>query len=71
MLIFATGADEIPPLGFTPAPQIQFWEDVRPRSNTCGNVLFLPLATQSLDTYDIFKSFMDDGILNSPTFGLV
>ena len=71
ILIFATGANEPPPLGFHPNPTIQFWNDVRPKSNTCGNVLFLPLHQSSDEvSYETFKSYMDDGILNSPTFGV-
>lgn len=72
ILVFATGASEIPPLGFQPGPTIQFWNDVRPRSNTCGNVLFLPLHNVVTDeiSYETFKYYMDDAIQNSPTFGV-
>lgn len=72
ILVFATGASEVPPLGFRPSPSIQFWDDIRPRSNTCGNVLFLPLYPDSKNEvlYETFQSFMDDAILNSPTFGV-
>jgi hypothetical protein len=66
VLVFATGSSEIPPLGFFPKPKIHFWEDVWPRSNTCGNIL---LENNDLD-YDTFKMLMDDAILNSPTFGM-
>ena len=63
ILIFATGADK---------PTIQFWHNVRPRSNTCGNVLFLPLypSCDGEVEFDTFKSYMNDAILNSPTFGV-
>jgi hypothetical protein len=48
-------------LGFHPKPTIHFWEDVRPRSNTCGNILFLPLHMNNKDLdYDTFKNMMDD-----------
>ena len=71
ILIFATGSNEIPPLGFRPKPQIYFWDEARPRSNTCANILYLPLHLQKDDlSYDLFKEFMDFSILNSPTFGL-
>ena len=73
ILIFATGADKVPPLGFHPKPMIQFWHDVRPRSNTCGNVLFLPLypSCDGEVEFDTFKSYyMNEAILNSPTFGV-
>lgn len=72
LLIFATGADCIPPLGFIPMPLIRFWEHVRPRSNTCDNTIYLPLFSNSVDEveYEEFKDKMDDGILNSPSFGI-
>ena len=70
VLIFATCASEIPPLGFEPSPTIKFWNDVRPQSNMCGNVLFLPLHKMKSEVlYEEFKSLMDDAIINSPTFG--
>ncbi|XP_046847353.1 G2/M phase-specific E3 ubiquitin-protein ligase-like [Xenia sp. Carnegie-2017] len=71
VLIFATGSDDIPLLGFTPMPSLCFWEDVRPRSNMCDTTLYLPLFPGSKDEvqYDSFKEKMDDGILNSP-FGI-
>ena len=34
ILVFVTGTSEVPPLGFRPSPSIQFWDDIRPRSNT-------------------------------------
>lgn len=71
-MIFATGSEDIPPLAFTPVPSIRFWEDVRPRSNTCDTTLYLPLFPNSIDEveYEEFKEKMDDGILNSPSFGV-
>ena len=68
ILVFATGASEVPPLGFRPSPSIQFWDDIRPRSNTCGNVLFPPLYPDSKNEvlYETFQSFMDDAIFNFP-----
>ena len=71
LLIFATGANEIPPLGLRPKPSLSFWNDVRPRSNTCANILYLPLHLQNDDVnHDTFKELMDHAILNSPTFGI-
>ena len=70
ILIFATCASEVPPLGLEPNPSTKFWNDVRPRSNTCGNVLFLSLHKMNSEvSYEEFKSLMDDAIINSPTFG--
>ena len=70
ILIFATGADEVPPCGFVPAPLVKFWEDRRPRGDTCANSIGLPTWPDNGDvSYDQFKEFMDDGIQNSPGFG--
>ena len=70
ILIFAACASEVPPLGLEPNSSIEFWNDVRPQSNTCGNVLFLPLHKMNSEVlYEEFKSLMDNAIINSPTFG--
>ena len=73
ILIFATASARIPPMGFGPIPSIEFWDNVRPKSNTCSNVLFLPLYTEMYDEhedipYEKFKEYMDEGIKNSPCF---
>lgn len=70
ILAFATGANKIPPMGFSPQPTICFWEDSRPKANTCGNVLFLPTNMNVLGDYDMCQTMMDDGIMNSPCFGM-
>lgn len=72
VLTFATGSDEIPPLGFSPMPQIRFWEDIHPKANTCANTLYLPMSAGSHGEveFEEFKAKMDEGILNSPSFGL-
>lgn len=70
ILVFATGADAVPPTGFNPLPVAQFWSDKRPRGNTCANSILLPTWPDSDDvTYEDFREFMDDGIQNSPGFG--
>lgn len=72
ILVFATGADSIPPMGFLPSPTVEFWDNIHPRSNACANVMVLPLHLQdglSL-SYDKFRDLMDRGILNAPCFGL-
>ncbi|XP_044175097.1 G2/M phase-specific E3 ubiquitin-protein ligase-like isoform X2 [Acropora millepora] len=72
ILVFATGADSIPPMGFLPSPTVQFWDNIHPRSNACANVMVLPLHLQdglSL-SYEKFRDLMDRGILNAPCFGL-
>ena len=69
ILIFATGASKIPPMGFSPQPTVSFWEDVRPKANTWGTVLFLPMALE-VENFEKFEEMMDDGIMNSPFFGM-
>ena len=70
ILIFATGADRVPPLGFAPKPLIQFSDESNyPTANTCANILTLPLANNER-CYEWFKNAMDFGILNSPGFGV-
>ncbi|KAK9976745.1 hypothetical protein ABG768_021948, partial [Culter alburnus] len=71
ILIFTSGADKIPPLGFGHKPTIQFLhpEDhgnrIFPEANTCDVTLRLPLH----GTYLQFRERMESGILQSPTFG--
>ncbi|XP_046855567.1 G2/M phase-specific E3 ubiquitin-protein ligase-like [Xenia sp. Carnegie-2017] len=70
IMIFATGLEEEPPLGFHDKPTICIWEDVRPKSNTCAHILYLPLHNDKDDlSYEEFQEMMNDEILNSPTFG--
>lgn len=68
ILVFATGAETEPPLGFPCVPQINFIHETGakyPLANTCGLILNLPVVT----TYEAFKEGMEEGILQSPTFG--
>lgn len=73
MLFFASGIDCIPPLGFPNHPTIQFLHDsngyrrIFPEANTCEVILRLPLHP----SYSIFTEYMESGILQSPTFGLI
>ncbi|XP_070577462.1 G2/M phase-specific E3 ubiquitin-protein ligase-like isoform X3 [Ptychodera flava] len=72
ILIFATGLDNIPPLGFSPSPTLEFVRDegcgrILPSANTCGNVLRIPVVK----SYELFKENMGYGIFNSPGFGQV
>ncbi len=77
LLCFATGLDEVPPLGITPQPTLKFSHkdsfdcgDPRigyPLANTCGNVLHIPV----LDDYDDFKANFVAAIVNVQTFGNV
>ncbi|KAL2089685.1 hypothetical protein ACEWY4_014373 [Coilia grayii] len=75
ILIFATGASRIPPLGFAPQPSIEFLHsDMQsgspsqlPMANTCINCLKLPLHT----SYNTFKTSMDFALGNTHGFGLI
>ena len=70
ILIFATGADQIPPMGFVPTPSVTFDASTRfPMANTCANVLILPLNAGD-GNYSTFKEKMDTAILGSPGFGV-
>ncbi|KAB0805056.1 hypothetical protein PPYR_02026 [Photinus pyralis] len=70
VLIFATGADVLPPLGFPVKPTIQFLhgEDSRsfPMANTCGLEFKLPTCHS---TYEQFKENMNFAIGNCKSFG--
>lgn len=73
VLPFVTGAEDIPAIGFTPRPTIQFLHDSLPRrkmsSNTCANILTIPEAGM----FDLTK-FEDEFtfcMMNSPGFGVI
>ena len=77
ILVFSTGTDCIPAIGFEPLPTVGFQHDKRmgyqrdfvskfPIASTCSNTLYLPV----LANYNEFKHFMEEGILQSPGFGL-
>ena len=71
ILSFVTGADEIPPLGFTNSPFILFSKDksrLLPVSSTCALSITFSLG---LTEYNVFKSNMDTGVLNAYEFGQV
>lgn len=72
LLAFATGANVIPPLGFSPEPSVEFLHDHSfghrrhlPMANTCINCLKLPL----LNSYKDLKESMDFAINNTQGFG--
>ncbi|XP_077863811.1 LOW QUALITY PROTEIN: G2/M phase-specific E3 ubiquitin-protein ligase-like [Saccoglossus kowalevskii] len=73
IIVFATGLDDIPPLGFSPSPTLEFNEGkedtnmVLPMANTCSNILRIPLVK----SYKIFKDSMKFGLQNSAGFGRV
>lgn len=69
ILVFASGADRVPALGFSPHPTLNFIHDAGrkyPEANTCLVNLKLPIH----DTYRQFAKFMCDGIIHAPTSGL-
>lgn len=67
ILAFSTGSNVIPPIGFTPAPSIEFQNGKYPIANTCANCLRLPIHNR----YEDFKENMDFGIQNTQGFGMI
>uniref|UniRef100_A0A3Q3FKZ8 HECT domain-containing protein n=1 Tax=Labrus bergylta TaxID=56723 RepID=A0A3Q3FKZ8_9LABR len=66
ILVFFTGCDSIPALGFSPKPSLEFSNHSRfPVANTCENILRIPFHA----VYTAFKHDMDFAIRNSPGFG--
>ena len=53
LLMFCTGAGQIPVTGFDPAPSISFVHDeskIVPRAQTCSNVLYLYVNEASINS---------------------
>lgn len=72
ILIFATGAAEIPPMGFSEQPTVVFKSkhevgNVLPSASTCVNRMYLPVH----DTYETFKCKFLLGITCAIGFGTV
>ncbi|XP_039679164.1 G2/M phase-specific E3 ubiquitin-protein ligase-like [Perca fluviatilis] len=72
ILAFATGANDIPPLGFFPLPSVVFLHELPlrqdrhlPTTNTCINCLQLPV----LNKFEDFKETMDFALKNTQGFG--
>lgn len=70
LLMFATGTDRIPALGFD---SLEFLLDpvngskrLHPEANTCALILRLPIHA----SYESFNHCMNLGIVQSPHFGL-
>lgn len=73
LLVFTTGTDCVPPLGFDKLITIEFYDfdgniRRRPWSSTCGLHLFLPRGFE--DPSD-FSSFMKETLLECHGFGKV
>lgn len=69
ILIFATGADRVPPLGFPVKPKISFLhgdQSIYPKANTCGLELKLPVVHKN---YEEFTEALSFGIGNCNSFG--
>ena len=65
VLNFVTESTEIPPMGFTPHPTINFSSATTlPIASTCSNALTLPMCL----TYETFRYNLAFGIKNSPGF---
>ena len=68
ILIFATGADETPPLKFVPASLLQFTEESKfPLENNCANIMVLSLSHNNCGS---FKDAMKTEILNASAYGM-
>jgi len=76
IVIFSTGADDKPPHGFEPHPEVAFQHEPQfgicntyisrfPLASTCANRLMLPLSK----TYNDFKVDLEDAILQAQGFG--
>ena len=67
-MVFLTGADSVPPLGFGEvSPAIEFTaEDVLPTVSTCSLTMCFPLSFPT--DYNQFKNKMDFVILGSQGF---
>uniref|UniRef100_A0A3P9CY01 HECT domain-containing protein n=1 Tax=Maylandia zebra TaxID=106582 RepID=A0A3P9CY01_9CICH len=76
ILAFATGATAVSPIGFSPAPSIEFIHrgdddfsstPIFPLANTCVNCIRLPLHV----SYQLFKEKFDFALGNTYGFGRV
>ena len=73
ILVFITGADCLPPMGFDNDSEIRFVGDSYshvmrlPYASTCGPTLYLPLV---LSDPDVFDEKMDMAIVGAQCFGI-
>ena len=69
IMVFFSGCDKVPPLGFDFDPSTTFDEgNVYPTASTCALSLVLPTRYQS---YDAFKEKVTFGFKNYGGFGLL
>jgi len=74
ILFFSTGVKQVPPLGFSPTPAIEFLHETEddgqqssfPKASTCSCCLQLPVVQS---TYADFVTAVVFGITNSQGFG--
>lgn len=66
-LVFCTGSDCQPPLGFSKDPEIQFLHrDGLPTASTCDLVFRLPTGW---DTYAMFREKVIEALLSNKVLG--
>ena len=68
ILAFFTGANQLPPLGFSSKATLMFTSGVLATSSTCSLVMYLPYCHQN---FTVFKSFMIESLISNGGFGLV
>ena len=69
LLVFVTGADRVPPLGFGKMLMLNFDSDTQfPLASTCSLTLYLPTRFVQ---YEDFKAGMIEGIVSGFGFGRV
>ena len=66
ILIFATGADQPPPLGFPEQGKIVFSPQILGTASTCEMTIFLPCQHKN---YESFKDLMIESIMGYGGFG--
>ena len=66
ILIFFTGSDREPPLGFNPKPTLKFSEMELATAGTCDMGFCLPIKH---DSYDVFKEKLVLSLLGHDGFG--
>ncbi|PIK37558.1 G2/M phase-specific E3 ubiquitin-protein ligase [Apostichopus japonicus] len=73
ILIFTTGLDTVPAIGFQSSPQLQFLHDAEfnegqrsqfPKAHTCACILKLPIH----NSYELFKEKIGFGLLSAAGF---
>ena len=71
ILIFFTGAERVPPMGFESQPSLTFLhnpEDILPTASTCSLELRLPTSHSN---YDCFRNIMITAVKGHGGFGVV